>query len=253
MPIDFRYLFAYAVGVERARKTRRLSGAEEMGIGQDIPLEKLEEVFSRLEFTKDGSLAEWTTWRFQRLADFRLGPGLKKLASAGIRRETIAFGMYFVTISPGLDVCLKDLLGERRTRMRDAMALERAAGILRRMSDALPNLPEMLKALPSFALTARALETYSLMLVWGVAISAITGAGSCQEMAKYSLAGVVKRVTGKFHDREVSAMTGAALRDFEYDETAHRVWRIRNYDRLERSFPLVPMCLQALNNVLMRQ
>ena len=229
------------------------SGAEGMGIGQDIPLEKLEEVFSRLEFTKDGSLTEWAEWRLQRLADFRLGPGLKKLTSAGIRRETIAFGMYFVTISPRLDLCLKDLFGQRRTRMRHAMALERAACILRRMSDALPNLPEMMKALPTFALTARALEMYSLMLVWGEAFCAITGAGSCQKMAKYSLASVVKRVSGKFYDREVSAMTGAALGDFEYDETAHRVWRIRTYDRMEKSFPLAPMALQALNNVLMRQ
>jgi hypothetical protein len=224
-----------------------------MGFGQDIPLEKLEEVFSRIEFTKDVSLTEWAAWRFQRLADFRLGAGLKKLTSAGIRRETIAFGMYFVTLSPRLDFCLKDLFGDRRTRMRDAMALERAACILRRMSDALPNLPEMMKGVPSFALTARALEMYSVMLVWGEAASTITGVGSCQEMAKYSLASVVKRVSGKFHDREVSAMTGAALGDFEYDETAHRVWRIRTYDRLERSFPLVPMALQALNNVMMRQ
>ena len=224
-----------------------------MGLGQDIPLEKLEEVFSRLEFTKDGSLTEWAAWRFQPLADFRLGPGLKKLTSAGIRRETIAFGMYFVTIAPRLDLCLKELFGGRRTRMRDAMALERAACILRRMSDALPNLPEMMKSVPSFALTARALEMYSVMLELGEAASAMTGVSSCQEMAKYSLAGVVKRVSGKFHDREVSAMTGAALGDFEYDETAHRVWRIRTYDRLEKSFPLVAMALQAMNNVMMRE
>jgi len=75
--IDFRYLFAYAVGVERARKTRMFLGAEGMGIGQDIPLEKLEEVFSRLEFTKDGSLIEWAEWRFQQLADFVLGQASK--------------------------------------------------------------------------------------------------------------------------------------------------------------------------------
>ena len=252
--VDFRDIFAYAVRVERARKTGRFLSAEEMGVRlQDISLEKLEEVFSGLELTKDGSLTEWAAWRFQRLGDFRLGAGLKKLTSAGICRETIAFGMYFVTISPRLDLCLKDLFGGRRTRMRDALALERAAGILRRMSDALPNLPEMLKNMPSFALTARALEMYSVMLELGEVACAITGMGSCQEMAKYSLASLVKRVSGKFHDREVSAMTGAALGDFEYDETAHRVWRIRNYDRLERSFPVVAMALQAMNNVMGRQ
>jgi len=251
--IYFRYIFAYAVGVERARKTRGFPSAVEVGFGQDIQLEKLEEALSQLEFTKDGSLTGWAAWRLQRLAEFHLGPGIKKLASAGIRRETIAFGMYFVTISAPLDLLLKDLFGGRRTRMRDAMALERAAGILRRMSDALPNLPEMMKSLPSFALTARALEAYCVMLVWGEAASTITGVGSCQEMAKYSLASVVKRVSGKFHDREVSAMTGAALGNYDYDETAHRVWRIRTYDRLERSFPLAPMALQALNNVMQRQ
>lgn len=32
-----------------------------------------------------------------------------------------------------------------------------------------------------------------------------------------------------YHDREVSALAGAALGNFDYDETAHRVWRIRSY------------------------
>jgi hypothetical protein len=219
---------------------------------QDISLEKMEEAFSRREYRRGGRLTELVEWRFQEMADFRLGPALEKLTEAGICRETLGFAMGFVWLSRVLDYCLKDLFGDRRARMRDAAALKRAVAVLKRMSAAVPNAREV-KGLPEFEVTAKSLETYSMMLVWGEALYAFTGAGSCQEMAKYSLAGVVKRISGKFHDREVSAMTGAALGDFEYDETAHRVWRIRTYDRLERSFPLVPMALQALNNVLMRE
>jgi len=219
---------------------------------QDISLEKMEAVFCRPEYRRGGKLTEWVEWRFQELAEFRLGPSVEKLTSAGICRETLGFGMGFVWVSRVLDYCLKDLFGDRRVRMRDATALKRAVEVLTRMSGAIPNKAEV-KGLPSFEATAKSLETYSMMLVWGEALYAFTGAGSCQEMAKYSLASVVKRVSGKFYDREVSAMTGAALGDFEYDETAHRVWRIRTYDRLEKSFPLAPMALQALNNVLMRQ
>jgi hypothetical protein len=56
-----------------------------------------------------------------------------------------------------------------------------------------------------------------------------------------------------FHDREVSALVGAALGNFDYDETAHRVWRIRSYERLEASFSIGPKLLQAMNDVLRRE
>src|ERR1041385_7080864 len=88
--IDFRYTFAYAGDVERERKTRKFASAEEMGVRlQDISLEKMEEAFSRREYRRGGKLTELVEWRFQEMADFRLGPVLEKLTRAGICRETL--------------------------------------------------------------------------------------------------------------------------------------------------------------------
>lgn len=71
------------------------------------------------------------------------------------------------------------------------------------------------------------------------------------DVVKYAFAGFVKRVTGTYHDREVSAVIGAALQNSDYHMEAHRFWRKRMYDRLERTVPAVALALQAANTVLL--
>jgi hypothetical protein len=55
-----------------------------------------------------------------------------------------------------------------------------------------------------------------------------------ESLGKYLLSAYTKRITGKFHDREVSALLGNATSTDGYDETAHRMWRSRNYRRIQQ-------------------
>jgi hypothetical protein len=55
-----------------------------------------------------------------------------------------------------------------------------------------------------------------------------------ESLGKYLLSAYVKRITGKFHDKEVSALVGNATSTDGYDETAHRMWRSRNYSRIQK-------------------
>jgi hypothetical protein len=53
-------------------------------------------------------------------------------------------------------------------------------------------------------------------------------------LAKYLFSAYVYRATSRFHDKEVSDLIGAAL-GITYDETAHRMWRNRNYKRIDKT------------------
>ena len=89
------------------------------------------------------------------------------------------------------------------------------------------------------------------MLNGGELLFEVLEANSLTEIAKFALAATVNSATGRFYDREVSALTGAALQKSDYDETAHRVWRIRNFDRLAKTparFAVV--LLETLNDVV---
>jgi hypothetical protein len=97
------------------------------------------------------------------------------------------------------------------------------------------------------------LQHFANMMTWADDLKEVLGSNSFLELAKFAFAGLVKRVTKKYHDREVSALTGAALLNSDYDETTHRVWRIRNFPRLEAKCPVAPNALQALNSVFSKK
>lgn len=90
---------------------------------------------------------------------------------------------------------------------------------------------------PHPATVIRTLRLYARALGMFEAISEETQAHSAESLPRYLISAYVKRATGTFHDREVSALIGSALRTTTYyDEPAHRMWRSRNYEQLEKGF-----------------
>ncbi len=59
---------------------------------------------------------------------------------------------------------------------------------------------------------------------------------SIREVTKYLLASYVKRTTGRFHDGNVSGLLAEVFGPVDYNEVAQRMWRSRNYARLEKQF-----------------
>ena len=237
-----------------ARNDRKFPSAKDLGIDfRDVSAEELSEAFTKSGIRRGGKFSQWIEWRFTHLKDFHIESHLQRLSTYGLCRETLGASMFLIQMAPSLDHMFKELFGNKKTRIRNAASLATAAGILEGISNLIPEMPDTMAGLPSPSMTAKAVQNYSTMLVWGEFIYGFIGARSLVEVTKYSLAGVVKRTSGKFHDREVSALAGAALGDFDYDETTHRVWRIRSYDRLEQSFSIGPNLLQAMNDVLRRE
>jgi hypothetical protein len=114
--------------------------------------------------------------------------------------------------------------------LRKSVNLE--SGILNIVSNMKPKWPQNAPA-PHPANTIRALRLYARVLSMFHAISEETQAHSSDSIPKYLISAYVKRATGDFHDAQVSALIGSALGSGTYDETAHRMWRSRNYEPLE--------------------
>jgi hypothetical protein len=86
---------------------------------------------------------------------------------------------------------------------------------------------------PHPATVIRALRLYASFLGMFEAIADESHVGTTDTLSRYFVSAYVKRSTGGFHDEDVSALISATLRN-SYDETAHRVWRSRNYERIDQ-------------------
>ena len=95
----------------------------------------------------------------------------------------------------------------------------------------------------------KALRLYTRLLRSFENIADESGINSPESLAKYLISAYVKRVTGTFHDPEVSALIGSILKE-NYDETAHRMWRSRNYSQIEASSSSLAQLLLGIGKVL---
>jgi hypothetical protein len=95
----------------------------------------------------------------------------------------------------------------------------------------------------------RDLEFYAKLFEFAELVSRNAGIKSNQDLPRFIVTGYVYLATGRWHDKEVSALLqgdGAEV----YDETAHRVWRNRNFSRLNRYYCVLSELLLGIGNVV---
>jgi hypothetical protein len=191
----------------------------------------------------------WSVQYLQSLNRGDIVQDILRLESLGVRREPIAVAMKIIKFSPFLDNSF-DKLGEKRTRQRRAKRLLAPVPDLRDLAKAFGEPPALISQnLPNPAKISVELKMLSSMLSWGAFLYDSLGANHLLEVSKFGLASLVRETTGKFLDRSVANLVGAALDNHRYDETGHRVWRINNYERLQQNVPIVTRVFIALNAV----
>lgn len=192
-------------------------------------------------------LSQWSQLFLQSFNSFNIKPDIERLVSLGVRPQTIAIAMMGIKLSLQFDGMFGQF-GDKRTRRRRARALLAPLPVLKELADMMGELPA--DKIPRPAKIMADLRFLSSMLGWGEWLYEFLGANSFFEVSKFAFASLVREVTGKFYDREVSSLTGAALRSADYDENRHRVWRISNYKRLQGNVPIATRLLAALNIVV---
>jgi hypothetical protein len=182
---------------------------------------------------------------------------LDRLEAFGVRRETLGVAAFILAFAPIIDRTLRSTLGSTNIRKRQYKALHKAINVLQELSSlyetaSFGNPKEYFKdtGIPLPETVIQGLRNYAELLFVRERVLGALDAHSGEEIAKFTLAGTVRRLTGKYHDRDVSAIIAAVKDDPNYDENAHRVWRIRTYPRLDRKIFHLPMLLHALNSVL---
>jgi hypothetical protein len=182
---------------------------------------------------------------------------LKELEELGVRHEVLFIALLLFLFLPRLDNAAQTTLGDLKERQQKAKLLLKAAVVMDEIAgdpDKLDfSMMEKAASVPVPIKVADALHFYAKFLFGREQLMRALSVNSGLEVAKYTIAGVVHRITGKYLDRLVSGVVGVCLRIPEYDETAHRVWRIRTYPRLNRTISFLPIILHALNTVLLEK
>lgn len=166
-----------------------------------------------------------------------------ELCKDGCHAQAVAAIVTLIRFCPQLEDFWKMIVGPPEKRQKVIRALENAAASLEAVFK-IPLLLENEEDWTEFAKGVRIppsrmiseLRVYGRLIKLAESLSGDTEVHSLAEVSKYILSSYVKRMTGSFHDRNVSGLIGEVVHSPDYNEVAHRMWRRRNYERLEMNF-----------------
>lgn len=164
----------------------------------------------------DSLLSQWSHLFLESFNSFNIKPDIERLVNLGIRPQTIAIAMMGIKLSRQFDGMFSQF-GDKRTRQRRTRALLAPLPVLKELAKMMGELPPELRHADKFPHPTKIisdLNFLSSVLGWGEWIYEFLGANSLFEASKFAFASLVREVTGKFHDREVSSLTGALLCGF---------------------------------------
>jgi hypothetical protein len=159
--------------------------------------------------------------------------------------------------SPQLESYWAELAGRPENREKSARNLEQTIKTLESLfgnviasEDAGKN-SELLKIgrLPISQVISE-LRLHIRFINFAATLRADTEVRSPVELTKYLLTSYVRAMTGRFHDKNVSGLVQELLGLADYGEVAHRMWRARNYERIDQHFSWMTRFLVAMSVVM---
>jgi hypothetical protein len=193
----------------------------------------------------------------------------QNLASPGAREEFIELceAGCFQPILAGIVMLLRngalleafwtEMVGHPDNREKTTRTLEGAAltlenlfsGVIASENEGKSAELDRIGRLPVSRLVSE-LRFHSRLVNSASSISAETETRSPAELAKYLLSSYVRSMTGRFHDRSVSGLVGEVSGLPEHNEVAHRMWRTRNYERIDQHFSWMTRLLVTMSIVI---
>lgn len=203
----------------------------------------LREVYRARGINLAQSLANWSAALAQGLTSPGAREEFAELCKAGCRPHGLAALITLFRYSPLLETFWSEMVGQPSNRERAARTLEAAAQTLGTLyGDAIAlgtegegELFTRIGRIPASRMISE-LRAHVKFISFAESLSADTETRSPVEFSKYLLTAYVRRMTGRFHDRSVSGLVAEMIGSPEYNEVTQRMWRARNYDRLDAHF-----------------
>jgi hypothetical protein len=193
----------------------------------------------------------------QRLTSPGAREDFTELCEAGCLQLVLAGIVTLLRYSPLLEGFWTEMVGHPENREKATRALENAAQKLEKLFNSVIASENEGKNV-EFAKIGRLpvsqviseLRIYIRFINFASSLSADTETRSPVELSKYLLSSYVRVMTGRFHDRSVSGLVGEVSASPEYNEVAHRMWRTRNYVRIDKHFSWMTRFLVAMSIVI---
>jgi len=191
----------------------------------------------------DKFLANFAAYVAHRLASPGARTDFEKLCQSGCVPQVLAAIVVSLRAFPQMERFWIEIVCRPDRRQRATRVLEKAVSMIEEVfedfiaiedempKDAWNSLGHML---PSGLVSE--LRFYVSLINIGKEMAPGTKPRSIREVSKYLLASYVKRTTGRFHDGNVSGLLAEVFGPLDYNEVAQRMWRSRNYARLEKQF-----------------
>jgi hypothetical protein len=214
--------------------------------------------------TPDGVRLEeaWAAWaeqQKQRLASPGARTDFVELCQAGCVPEILASILALIRFAPQVRELWEGTLGRADKRQKLRQSLEKAATALEHyyaecMPLENPNAKDEANMKRNWPLSLISeIRSHNDMWIFFGRLAAKLEVNSFPELAKYLLVGYVERATGRYRDRNVSALLGEILGPVDHNEVAQRMWRNRNYKRLDQGLSMFPELLLELSLVVSRR
>lgn len=206
-------------------------------------------IFERRELNIAATWARWSEQKRQTLNEYGSGKSFDDLCTDGCEKLPLAVLVAIFEPLESLEKLWTETTGSTKLRKQKIQKIENAVDVFQDLLNSFPDLPiandlesmgdsrpkefQLNLILLHPANIIHALTAYISILEMFEDVRKSTGVDSSGMLAKYLFSAYVDRATSRPHDKEVSDLIGAAL-GITYDETAHRMWRSRNYKRIDK-------------------
>lgn len=185
---------------------------------------------------------DWAKMEMSNLQSPGAQTDFRELCDEGCSPIILACIQTLMRFSPELRVFWSHIAGPAHQRRKVARVLERTAKTFEdSFQDAITGdmkLPHRLSSqgiVPPKTVVA-SLRFYSKLLTLEETLTSTGETRSGEEVAKYLLVGYVEKATGRYRDRNTATIIGEILGPVSYDDVAQRMWRHRNFARLDGNF-----------------
>jgi len=201
----------------------------------------------------DQLFAEWAGQEAQKLTSPGAREDFAELCKDGCNPQVLTAMIALIRSCPRLESIWATMVGPPENRQKVTRALENAAATLEEVFSGFMAVEDE-KDRMEFAKIGRIppsrmvseLRLYGRVITMAKSLAADTQAHSLEEVSRYLLASYVERATGRPHDKNVSGLIAEINNSPDYTEVAYRMWRNRNYDRLEKHFSWIIDLLLAM-------